>query len=156
MNFLVPSGRRSFASFLARSLLVVEREHPRIYVQLALAVRALSVLCEVDGEQISIQSDGERLGLRPLSAAQEMELGSVQLRTTRRVIRQLLQGKLTLEGAVWDDDVFLRGELEQVLAFYDGLQFYFAAAVRAPTFPFLLREFLDGREAEDTADPSEK
>lgn len=141
MNSWGPETSRRFASFLARSILVVEREQGRIYERLALSIRDLSVVCEVDGERIRMVSDGKRLRLSEIADGVDVPQ-NVILRTSRGVIRQLLQGEVTLERAVWNDAVFLKGELEHVLAFYDGLQLYFAAAVRTPAFPLLMRDFM--------------
>jgi len=141
VNSWEPNHTRRFSAFLARSLLVVQREHAKIYRQLALSISKLSVLCEVDGEQVRLVSDGLRLHLSESRHSTDVSQ-DVILRASRKVIRQLLRGELTLERAVWNDAVFLKGELEHVLSFYDGLQLYFAAAVRSPAFPLLLREFM--------------
>jgi hypothetical protein len=71
----------------------------------------------------------------------EARAPAVECRTTRRAILDLVDARTTLMAAVVADRVWLRGSVEDLLAFHDGLMVYLGGAVRSPSFPWLLRQF---------------
>jgi hypothetical protein len=133
-NFSAPDA--SFASFLARSLDVLARELPWAYAK----------MCEtLEGRHVSIELDGQ-LAVVACSAgtARVTQNGSqsvVECRTTRTAVIALADARTTLTEAVVSEQVWLRGCVEDLLAFHDGLMVYLGGAVRSPSFPGLLREF---------------
>lgn len=132
------SALNSFLGFLARSLALLEAELPQVAGRVAEAVGPRNVSCVIGDERFTIQSDGRRLRLsRDLS-----EKCQVEIATTRAVIRALLEGETTLEDALWQERILLKGGLEDILAFNDGLHFYLCGAVRSPSFPDLMSDYL--------------
>ncbi|HVU05077.1 MAG TPA: hypothetical protein VHE30_25180 [Polyangiaceae bacterium] len=128
----------SFTAFLARSLVLFEDELPVVYREIARRVGDREVSCAVDAERITIRSDGLRLRL-----TRDVAAPVVFLRTSRDVIADLLHARTTLAEAVWADRILLRGDLSDLIHFHDGLMAYLAGAVRCPSFPELLDEYLD-------------
>jgi len=107
------------------------------------ALGTREVLIEVDGEVTVVVCEGEGVRLAATAVAP-----AVECRTTRAAILDLVDARTTLAGAVMDDQVWLRGSVEDLVAFHDGLMAYLGGAVRSPGFPWLLREF---RAASDPA-----
>jgi len=71
--------------------------------------------------------------------------GTVEVRTTRTAVLRVIDARDTLVSAVLADRLVLRGAPRDVLAFHDGLMAYVQGAVRARSFPELLRQFRRGR-----------
>lgn len=65
----------------------------------------------------------------------------IEVVTSRAAILAVIDAASTLLQAVLDDRLALRGAPEDLLAFHDGLMAYVHGAVRAPSFPALLRAF---------------
>ncbi|WP_437564859.1 hypothetical protein [Sorangium sp. So ce542] len=126
----------TFASFLARSLDLIERELPWAYEAMSRALAPREVLIEVDGERVGVAC--ARGAVRVEGAARAP---AVECRTTRRAILELIDARSTLLDAVVSDAVSLRGSVDDLLAFHDGLMIYLGGAVRSPSFPWLLKEF---------------
>jgi hypothetical protein len=128
---------RSFTPFLARALTLFEDEVPAVYRELARRVATREVRCDIDGDRITIRCDGHRLRLERRSVSP-----AVYIRTSRDVIVDLVEGGTSLMDAVWEERIFLRGELEDLVAFHDGLAAFLSGAVRCPAFPELLDDYL--------------
>jgi hypothetical protein len=138
------SGRdASFASFLARSLTLLERELPWGYAAVCRALGEREVLIEVDGEKTPVMATGSVLRVERSSRAPVVEC-----RTSRRAIVDLVDGKMTLVEAVESELVWLSGTVDDLLAFHDGLMAYLGGAVRSPSFVGLLGEFREFAEVE--------
>ncbi len=129
-----PEG--SFASFLDRSLDALERELPAIYRAMCVTLAPREVSIAVGGEVVSVlcSADEARLIATPVQPA-------VEVRTSREAIVDLVDARSTLVASVLGDRVELRGKLDDLVAFHDGLHIYLHGAVRAPSFPDLLRQF---------------
>jgi hypothetical protein len=66
---------------------------------------------------------------------------ALELQTTRRTILDVIDARRTLMGAVLADRLMVRGTPRDVLAFHDGLMAYVQGAVRARSFPELLKRY---------------
>ncbi len=66
------------------------------------------------------------------------------METTRAVILDLVDARAGLVEAILDDRLGLRGALPELARFHDGLMLYLHGAMRAPSFPGLLRRYRDG------------
>jgi hypothetical protein len=90
----------------------------------------------MDGEAVTIALDagGARVEAAPAAA-------HVRVRTSRRATVALADAETTLAGAVETGALEIVGTPDDVIAFHDALQCYFHGAVRAPSFPGLLRAF---------------
>ena len=137
----------SFAAFLARSLTLLARELPWGYAAMSRALGRRTVTIEVDGEPCGVLCDGASVRLAGLATIQP----DVECRTTRRAIHDLVDARTTLAEAVVEDRVFLRGDVDDLLAFHDGLMGYLGGAVRSPGFVWLLREFRAASMGEEGA-----
>lgn len=131
---------KTFTHFLARSLVLLEDELPGIYAEVARRVGEREVLCRVDDDAIVIVGDRRRLRLR-----REAKDPAVSVLTTKRVIADVALARITLEDALWEDRIVLRGSLGDLVAFHDALLAYLGGAVRCPSFPDLLDEYLKPR-----------
>ncbi len=136
-NFLGPEPD-TFVGFLARSLALLEREHPEAYARMCAALARRTVLLKVDDEAIEL-----RFGKRRLRLAEPGVGGGQTVRavTGRATILALVDGRLTLMDSVMQDRFEIFGGLDDLIAFHEGLMFYLHGAVRAPSFPALLRRF---------------
>ena len=70
---------------------------------------------------------------------------AVEVRTSRAAVLRVIDARDTLMSAVLADRLVLRGAPRDVLAFHEGLMAYVHGAVRARSFPELLRQFRQRR-----------
>jgi hypothetical protein len=70
---------------------------------------------------------------------------TVEVQTSRTAVLRVIDARDTLMSAVLADRLVLRGAPPDVLAFHDGLIAYVHGAVRARSFPELLRQFRQRR-----------
>lgn len=126
----------TFASFLARSLDLLARELPWAYAAMCEALAPREVSITVDGEPARVVCTAGSVRVEPGAGAP-----AVECRTTREAILDLVAARTTLAEAVIGDRVWLRGSVDDLLAFHDGLMVYLGGAVRSPSFPGLLQEF---------------
>jgi hypothetical protein len=137
----------TFASFLARSFDLLRREMPEIYGRMCdhLATRRV-ILC-VDRQPVALTFSRQRVRFIEIPQAAE-----VHVSTTSRDVVRVIDAETSLTEAVLDGTLYVRGELDDLVAFHDGLLAYVHGAVRAPSFPSLLREYrVFQRKNEDVA-----
>jgi hypothetical protein len=127
---------RRFADFLADSFAALEHEMPQAYAALCAAIAPREVLLAVDDETVGLAF--APTGVRFLRAPRTPR---VEVRTGKTAILRVLDAEATLMDAVLDETLFLRGATDDLLAFHDGLLSYVHGAVRAPSFPSLLRAY---------------
>jgi hypothetical protein len=126
----------SFRSFLDRSLAAIEREVPAIHRELPRTLgRCLVRLC-IDGERLVIASTGERLGLHG-----DVPGCQVEFTTQSATLLALTSGSTSFLDAAIDGHLSVKGDVDDVLRFYDGLILYLQGAARSPSLPWLLEEF---------------
>lgn len=126
----------NFRGFLEQSLLCMRQEVPWAHDAMLEQLDGFAVTIVVDTEQVMITGTRERLVLAQASGAVDVEL-----RTSAATIVALATGMDTLERAILEDRIFLRGSASHLLRFYDGLLLYLHGAVRGPSFPYLLARF---------------
>lgn len=129
-----PEG--SFAFFLGRSLDALARELPAIYLTMCATLAPREVSIRVDGELVSVLCGADQARLLAVP-----EQPAVEVVTSRAAIVDLIDARSTLVESVLADRVRLRGKLDDLVAFHDGLIVYLHGAVRGPSFPDLLRQF---------------
>jgi hypothetical protein len=126
----------SFAGFVRESLEVLRREVP---------VAHAAMCAPVAGRLVAIGADGEELALRfaadGVRAAAPGGVPDLSVRTSRDAVLALVDAECSLLEAVLSDRLVLRGTPDDVIAFHDALVAYLHGAVRAPSFPGLLRRF---------------
>lgn len=134
------SGRDgAFGRFVSRGLGALRAELPWAYARVAAALAGRDVLLAVSGEDVPITArDGAVVA--HVVAPQGFS-PCVTLRTERAVVARLADGELTIVDAVVSGEVALRGDVDDLVAFHDGLMAFLHGAVRSPAFPALLDEF---------------
>lgn len=125
-----------FATFLTRSLSVLEVEHPQGFAHVASLLGSREVWLEVDGERIVVCGDGTSVRTR-LRGARAAAYAS----TTSTTLAQILNGEIHLDRALLDERILLKGQLSDLAAFYEALQAYFNVAVRCISFAALLSDY---------------
>jgi hypothetical protein len=126
----------SFESLLQRSLDALERERPDVAARLAATLAPLDVSIEVDDEALGVRAVAARVEVTPAPSR-----AHVHVVTDRRTILALVDGDLSLVDAVIRDQLSLRGAVADLARFHDALWVYLQGAVRAPSFPQLLRAY---------------
>ena len=111
---------------------------------------AFHELCDrLDSAKIRLCIDGDSVS--PSFAAHGFELVAahaspeVDLESSREAILAVLDGRLTLEDAVWQDRVVLMGSLDALARFHEGFVLCVGGAVRCPSFPRLLERYRGAR-----------
>jgi hypothetical protein len=132
----VGERRIPFRGWVDRGLRTLERELPWAYDRMAAALGAREVALTVDDEAATVESDGKTVWLRD-----EPRAPSVTLRTTRREIVALAEAERSLVSSVLLGETVLRGRVEDLAAFHDGLLEFLRGAVRSPSFPGLMDAF---------------
>jgi len=103
----------------------------------------------LDARRVALRVDDERVAV--VFARDEARIvsdaspGTVEVRTSRTAVLRVIDARDTLMSAVLADRLVLRGAPRDVLAFHDGLMAYVHGAVRARSFPELLRQFRQRR-----------
>jgi hypothetical protein len=141
----VPS--RAFADYLAASLERIEGDVREVYALLRRTLGSRAMRLDVGGEIVWVRDDGVRLVV-----AEPDDGGAraaVETRTTRRAIVALADGDVTLEEAVTEGRVELRGSVEDLEAGMEALAAYLNGAARCPELLGLMDEFR--REAAEGA-----
>jgi hypothetical protein len=125
-----------FREFLARSFELMRDEVPGAYAAVCRVLDSRDVRVEVDRQSVAV---GFARGEARLTRSSERR--AVDVRTTRDAILALVDARETLLEAVLSERVAMTGSTHDLLAFYDGLMAYVHGAVRAPSFPALLRAY---------------
>jgi hypothetical protein len=124
-------------AFVQTSLATLREEFPEAYYLMCRKLAGLAVALFIDGEEIPIVFE-------PRSARVVHDPPSppdVRARTTRRTILDVLDARLSLQGAVDSGALELWGPIEDLEAFHAALLLYVQGAVRSPSFPGLLDRF---------------
>jgi hypothetical protein len=125
-----------FSAFLSRSLTLLSNELPWVDRALCRALGSRVTALTVDGEKVTVRSDGSVV--RVTAAIAEPDVECVTSRTT---ILALIDARLTILEAIDADQLWLRGGVGDLIAFHEGLSIYVSGAVRSPSFPRLLQEY---------------
>ncbi len=135
----------TFAEFLSESFDLLKSEVPQAHAELCRRLAPHEVHLRVDDEDVAVRFESTRARFLPAPCA-----ASVGVETSRDTILALVDAETTLEDAVLDGPLVLRGHCDDLLAFHDGLVAYVHGAVRAPSFPGLLRRFRHAGEPQLT------
>jgi hypothetical protein len=139
------ASTQRFAVFLERSLQLIARETPEHFAAVQGRMRGLAVLVGVGAPaSVRVQLDVAPWLGPPAHAEVVAEIEPAAL-------RDILDGRLTLEAALEADRLLLRGELGHLLRFIEALEAWIHGAVRCSSMPELLSEYL--LRAQDRAAP---
>lgn len=128
-----------FGEFLRESFAALAGEMPELYRRLCATLAPRQVRLQVGAEDIGLEFAADRVRFVACGPAP-----AVELRTTRAVILDLVDARTALVEAVLDDRLGFRGALPELACFHDGLMLYLHGAMRAPSFPGLLRRYRHG------------
>jgi hypothetical protein len=121
---------RELLPLVANSLAAIRAECPEAYRRLCAALGGRSARFDVDGEVIFVRSNGGEV-----EAGSDARGANVTIEVTagRRALLDLIDGRQNLEEAVLEGGVDARGGVEDLIALHDGLRWYVAGSVRAPS-----------------------
>ena len=126
----------SLRALLQESFDCLEREIPLAYQRMCATLDGLSVCISVDDETVVIGFAGKQgqvdLPGGPVGA---------ELRTSRRAVLAVLDGRLSLANAVLVDDVRIKAPLDTLDRLNRALEAFAHGAVRSRSFPRLLERF---------------
>lgn len=128
-----------FARFVARGLRALRAELPWAYALMADALGPRDVLLAISGETVAVTTRGGEVTAH--AAPPEGFAPRVVLATERATVLQLADAERTIVDAVVSGEVTLRGDVDDLVAFHDGLMAFLHGAVRSPSFPALLDEY---------------
>jgi hypothetical protein len=129
-----------FFRFLDSALDAIRVECPAAYVRLCGLLVGSGLQLRVDGRARSFTVEGgrHRIGDSPSAGT--------EIRTDRSAVEALLEGRLSLVDAVLGERLSLRGAPLDIAIMHDALVVFLEGAVRSPSLPGLLDEYLaDGR-----------
>ena len=122
--------------FIEQSLGALEREAPAFHLPLCATMR---------GRRLSVAGDGDPFALcfdaSVVSSADTDGSEDVHLRVGNRTLLALVDGELSLEAALREDSLELRGRVTHVANTFDALQIYVRGVIRCPSQPQLLTTF---------------
>ena len=120
-------------TLVRHSLEKLEQECPLAHAALRHRLRNHCLWISIEGEQFSLASVDRSLRLSPA-----LPQATVELRTSRQTLLEVLEGHLSLLDAVLQGRLFLRGSAQALIEFHEALVIYMRGAVRCPSLPELL------------------
>lgn len=124
-----------FADLVGRSLEILAREYPLAHRRLRERLSAMTVNLVIDDEPFGLSFTRSAV---TVGAAHEG--ASANLRSSRRALVDLLEGREALIDAILAGRVDLIGAAEPLGRFHEGLLDYLRGAIRCPSFPRLLED----------------
>ncbi len=126
----------SISGFIELSFEILRDEFPTAYHLLCSQLAPRTVQMFINDEVVILAFDAGFAHLR-----QDVRTPTLELHTTRQTILDVIDAHLAPHEAILADAILLRGAIEDLAAFYDGLLTYVHGAVRCPSFPALLDRF---------------
>ena len=139
-------ARPDLRTFLERSLTVLAREAPESYRRLCGALTGRRIRVD-DGERpFALRFDAGAVLCADADGQESIFAG-----IDRPTVLSLIDGAITLEGALRSDRLVVRAGVTDVAVAFEGLLVYVRGALRCPSFPDLLSEFriLQTRSVDD-------
>jgi hypothetical protein len=127
-----------FGDFLRESFEALRRERPAIYDEMCRVMQPRMARIEVDGGPVDVQFAG---GEARIMRANRRPKPAIEVRASRDTILGMVDARWSLMSAIAEDRLLIHGLIDDLIAFHDGLTVYLHGAVRAPSFPDLLRRF---------------
>lgn len=125
-----------FAALLEASFALMCRECPEAYAGFCRLLAPYEVSLTIGTEMVAVrfQSDGVEVLRVPDDPI-------VHLVASKQTLLDLADARYTLEGAIMQDYLHVRGQMDLLIRFYESLQIYIHGAVRSPSFPGLLNDY---------------
>jgi hypothetical protein len=133
-------SRGEFADFLEASLDALAEEKPRSRRRLDAAMTSRPVRFDVEGDSFVLHFEAS--GFRMLEPGRPAAL---DLGLSKQTVLDLVEGRISIDEAIWTDALALRGSVDELASFFDALLVYLRAAVRCPSFPDLFDRYRQGR-----------
>jgi hypothetical protein len=127
--------------FVEDSLRALAHEAPAFYARLCATLQGRRLRLESEGQPFTLHFRTGTTTTMPSDGSEDLHMA-----VSRRTILALVDGELTIEDAVRQDALFLRGSLTHVADLFEGLFIYLSGGVRCPSFPQLLGEFRIGTQ----------
>jgi hypothetical protein len=131
-------AERAFQLFLGEALELLVREAPTHFAAARERCKGLLVRIAI-GEQPAVAVQLQQHPFVRTSGAPEAHVVAA---TDQDTLDAMLLGQLTIERALLDDRLLIRGELQHALAFLDALLTWIHGAIRCPSFPALYERYL--------------
>jgi hypothetical protein len=125
-----------FFAFLDRSMRLLEHETPQRYRAIGDSIGALRARLTADDATRVVAFEGSRFTTLAATSPSDVEA-----RFGRDVVLRLIDGATTLEQAILDEALYVRGSVEAVEGFHAAMSAYVEAAIRAPGFVSLLAAY---------------
>ena len=122
--------------FVERSLAALDREAPAFHEQLCSMLRGVRLRITGDGDPFALRFDAATV-----VSAQPDGAEPVHLRVGHRALLDIVDGRLSIEEALRQDRLEMRGDLRVVSDVFEALVIYVRGAIRCPSSPHLLSEF---------------
>jgi hypothetical protein len=122
--------------FVERSLTALEREAPAFHAQLCSTLRGRRVRITGDGDPFALRFDAGTVTNTEPDGSED-----VLLSVGNQALLELVDGQLSIEEALRQDRLEMRGQLRGVVDVFDALVIYVRGAIRCPACPPLLSEF---------------
>jgi hypothetical protein len=126
-------------ALLVQSLVELASEQPRAYAEMCRVLAPRRLLLHVDGERAALRCSPNVVETDGVDGD-----AAVEAHANRRVILDLLDARTSLLEALLTERLILRGGLDDLIAFHDGLAAYLRGAVRCRNFPSLLDRYRQG------------
>jgi hypothetical protein len=125
-----------FFSYLSKSLDLLKDESRENYGRLAAELKSLRINIRAGkAARVAYFADGEFA----IEAAGEH--ADIWLEFDEGAILNVIDGKSSLEDAVLDGAIFVRGGVQKIEILYGALVVYLDGAMRSPGFPTLLSNY---------------
>jgi hypothetical protein len=128
--------------FVEGSLDTLAREAPAFHSRLCVTLLGRRLRVRGDGEPFALHFGRGLVASVPPDGSEDLHLS-----VDRRSLLALVDGELTLEDALRQDRLELRGDLRHVVDLFDGLLIYLRGGIRCPSFPQLLSDFRASKPA---------
>jgi hypothetical protein len=135
----------NFFEFLADSIDLLKKESSENYLQLASALAGLQASISTGLEKRLVYFDGNQFVVTT-----DLSNPDIDVVFRNDVIIDLIDGRYSLEKAVLDDAVFVKGTVVMLEKFYSALSIYLQGALRSRSFPFLLANYRRAVSTEDS------
>jgi hypothetical protein len=125
-----------FFTFLRTSLSRITAEEPDAHRALVGAMGNLRARLVADGVARTIRFDFPDWTICPGESEIDLEVAF-----DREIITDLIDGRLTMEDAIYQERLRMRGSVETIERFHGALMVYLEGLIRTPEAPVLLESY---------------
>jgi hypothetical protein len=132
--------RIDFFEFLGDSMDLLRSESPARFASLSRSLDGLTGRLETEDGARAIRFADGRFEHR------EHDVGEadIEVRFKRQLVLDLVDGRIGFEEAIDREMLHVRGRVEIVERYHEGLMIFLGGAIRAPAFSMLLERFRGG------------